>query len=266
MKQLLKLFTRTFEVSTATLLVYRANVIFFFVFETLFLASQFLTISVGFNLAGDQIAGWTRQQAYLLTAVNGMSHQIFICFFINPIFNLSVQVWNGQFDYILLKPQHPLVSLIANGQFVISNIPNMLINAGVVGYLLSVNRAAYTPGMLPVFILFVVLGVAVRVGLALLCMAPVFISERLSDVEDSFWSVTNLARYPLSVFPRSLVHILTFVVPIGMLASVPSESLFHPRSVFFWGAAAAAAAVFVVVCVKVFMRAMKGYQSVNSGA
>ena len=104
MKRYLKLFGRTFGLSASTMLIYRANIVFFLIFETFFLAAQFLTVKVGFDLAGAEIAGWTRREAYLLTAVNGLTHQFFICFFINPIFGLGLQVWNGQYDYVLLKP------------------------------------------------------------------------------------------------------------------------------------------------------------------
>ena len=137
MKRYLRMFARVFDVSTSVMLAYRSNVVFFLVFETIFLISQFLTVSVGYSLAGGDIAGWTREQAYLLTAVNGLSHQFFICFFINSIFGLGMHVWSGQYDYVLLKPMHPLVStFFTSGQFVVSNIPNLLINLGVVIYLM----------------------------------------------------------------------------------------------------------------------------------
>ena len=74
MKRYLKLFARTFDISVGVMLMYRANLVFFLIFETLFISAQFLTVKVGFALAGGDIAGWTKEQAYLLTAVSGLSH------------------------------------------------------------------------------------------------------------------------------------------------------------------------------------------------
>ena len=263
MRRLWQLFKRTFELSASVMLVYRANVIFFLLFETVFLAAQFLTVSVGFNLAGGQIAGWTRDQAYLLTAVNGLSHQMFICFFINSVFSLGMHVWNGQFDYILLKPLHPLVSLWVNGQFVISNLPTVLINAVVVIVLLT--KASIALVDIPIFLALFVIGVVVRVAMSLICVAPVFFSERLGDVEDSFWSVTSLARYPMSIYPRFLVAFMTFVIPIGMLSSIPAGVLFGRHGWQEVLGAVAASIIFTYLAQRIFMLCLRRYQSVNSG-
>jgi ABC-2 type transport system permease protein len=263
MTRYLQLFRRTFELSASVMLIYRANVVFFLLFELVFLAAQFLTVSVGFDLAGGDVAGWTKEQAYLLTAVNGLSHQIFICFFINAIFSLGMHVWNGQFDYILLKPLHPLLSLWFNGQFVISNLPTLVVNAVAVAVLLA--RGVADPAVIPAFVVLFGLGIAVRVALSLVCIAPIFLSERLGDVEDSFWAVTSLARYPMSIYPRAMIAVMTFVVPIGMLASIPSAVLFGRHGAGELVGACAASVVFVWVGQRIFMMSLKRYQSVNSG-
>jgi ABC-2 type transport system permease protein len=264
MKHYLRLFARTFGISVSTMLIYRANLVFFVIFESLFLASQFLTVHVGYKLAGSAIAGWTEPQAYLLTAVNGLSHQLFICFFINPIFSLAVQVWNGQYDYVLLKPLHPLLSMLFTAQFVTSNLPNLLTNVAFVVYFLATNPAL-DMHMLPAFLLLTTVGVAVRIALALVCISPVFLSERLADAENTFWSVSSLGRFPMAVYPRVMELVLTFVIPVGMLASVPASSLYHGLGTDVLAGAAFASVLFAAFGVWVFMRMLGKYQSVNSG-
>ena len=263
-------FGRTFSVSTSTMLVYRGNLLFFFAFEALFLTAQFLTVSVGFDLAGGgDVAGWTRREVYVLTAVNGLSHQLFICFFINPIFNLALQVWNGQFDYLLLKPVNPLQSMFFHGQFAISNLPTMVVNLIVVIGLIAGSDLAgdgtATAAQLLGFALFFAIGLAVRVALGILCMAPVFLSERLNDVEDGFWSLSTFAKYPLSVYPRTLQLGLTFFLPLGMVAALPSEILFKAPPLGKLAAALASSFAFIAISVLVFKVALRRYQSVNAG-
>lgn len=265
MKRFWTLFKHTFVISSNVMLVYRSNIVFFLIFETLFLAAQFMIVSIGFDLAGSSVAGWTKEQAFLLTAVNGLSHQFFICFFINPIFGLSTWVWNGQYDYILLKPIHPLAGMFFFGQFVISNVPNLFVNLGLVIYFMLENSSGITAGVATLFGVLVILGVFMRLALGLICIAPVFLSERMADVEDSFWSFASLARYPLSVYPKSMVRILTFVVPIGMLASLPSSFFFGLESTATIAGAAVATVGFCAFAVGVFMLCLRRYQSVNSG-
>lgn len=265
MKRYLHLFLNTFSVSANVMMMYRSNIVFFLFFETVFLMAQFMIVSVGFDLAGSSVAGWTKDQAYLLTAVNGLSHQVFICFFINPIFSLSTQVWNGQYDYILLKPLHPLAGMFFVGQFVISNLPNLATNLCVVIYFLFVNSTNISAGTVAVFALLVVLGILVRVAVGLICISPVFFSERLADVEDSFWSLTSLGRFPMSVYPRLMERVLTLVVPIAMLASLPASFFFGRESMLSVGSSLLTSLLFCFFAFRVFMLSLRRYQSVNSG-
>ena len=265
-QSLLRMFRAAFGVSTSTMLVYRANVFFFLGFEVLFLSAQFLSVKVGFDLAGGEIAGWTREQVFFLTAVNGLSHQIFICFFINPIFNLQTQVWNGQFDYLLLKPIHPLLSMLFHGQFAVSNLPTALVNLVAVAFFFFAGAAPVSATQIIAFTPFFLVGVAVRVALGVLCMAPVFLSERLTDTEEAFWSLASLGKYPLSIFPRGVELALTFVIPVGMMAALPATVLYRPGGALGTMAVAfAASLLFTVLSVRIFRLALRRYQSVNSG-
>ena len=264
MKHLFSMLRQTFAISMSTMLIYRGNIVFFLIFETLFLASMFLTVDAGFRLAGGHIGDFSISEAYALTAVNSLSHQIFLCFFITGLFNVATQVWNGQFDYILLKPLSPLISMWVNGQFVVSNLPNLLLNAGVAIWLLAKTHAD-DPRRWLAFGLLLILGVLVRIALALMCMAPAFLAERLAEGEDLFWSVTSLSRYPLRVFPRGVELVLTFVIPLGMMAAVPVGYWYGSVGLPWLFAAVAAAVVFCIAAVKVFLGAVSRYQSVNSG-
>ncbi len=266
LRKYLSMFRATFGISTSSMLVYRANVFFFLGFEVLFLSAQFLSVKVGFDLAGGQIAGWTRSEVFFLTAVNGLSHQIFICFFINPVFNLQTQVWNGQFDYLLLKPLHPLLSMFFHGQFAVSNLPTAVLNLGAVIGLMVAADVPTTFVQVAAFGLFFAAGVAVRIALGVLCMSPVFLSERLTDTEEGFWSLASLGKYPLSIYPRSVEAALTFVVPIGMMAAVPAAVLYKPEGALGrMSIAFVCAGIFAVVSVRIFSLALRKYQSVNSG-
>jgi ABC-2 type transport system permease protein len=260
-----RMFRAAFGVSTSTMLIYRSNVFFFLGFEVLFLSAQFLSVKVGFDLAGGSIAGWSRSEVYFLTAVNGLSHQIFICFFINPLFNLQTQVWNGQFDYLLLKPVHPLLSMFFHGQFAISNLPTAVLNLVAVVGLLAGGDVPLGAAQVAAFTLFFLTGVAVRIALGIACMAPVFLSERVTDSEEAFWSLASLGKYPLTIFPRAVELALTFVVPVGMMAALPAAAVFKADSAARMLAAFACSLGFIAAGVRVFRAALGRYQSVNSG-
>lgn len=257
-------YRRTFSNAASLMLAYRSNLLFFFVFETLFLLSSFLSVSVGFDFAGGSIAGWTRDEAYLLAAISGMSHQLFICFMINPLFLASSEVWTGKYDYVLLKPLGLFRAMILTADVAVSNIPNALINAVLlVVFMARADILTFSHGLLMIF--FVIASLLTRCALALLLVAPTFFAERMSEGESAFWSIQGIGRYPTSIFPRVLEMIFTFVLPLGMLASIPASALYGKESPTYYLYAILAAGIFLFIAVQFYRFAAKQYKSVNSG-
>lgn len=265
-KPWLRRFQTNFEISVSVALTYRENFLYFIIFETFFILAQFLTVKVGFDFAGVNLRGWTREQAYILTGINGLSHQVFICFFISGIFGVAQTVWNGAFDYILLKPVPPLIGALMYGQMIVSNFPGLLINALLVVALAWHGADAITPFNAGLAFVLFALGVAVRIGVALMVVTPVFFSERLSDGETSFWAIVRLSGYPFNLYWRSVEWVLTFLVPVALLAYTPAAILMNKAETLpFLAGSVAAGLGFVGLSYGVFSWGVGHYKSVNSG-
>ena len=266
MKRLGQILKRNFIVSASVMMVYRANLVFFIVFETCFSLSQFLMVGTGFRLAGGNIGGWTMDEAFLLTAVNGLSHQLFICFFVGPLFNLPMSIWNGMFDYILLKPINIFLSIFAASQIIVSNLPSLLTHLAAVWYFVAQHDSFATPINLIQLACLGVIGLFVRVGIAFLCVAPTFFSERMSETEHSFWSIVKLGAFPTSAFPRWLEFFLRFILPVGMMAAFPTEVFFGKITATQLAVQLSSTIGFVAFAGYFFIIAVRSYKSVNSGA
>jgi ABC-2 type transport system permease protein len=264
LKHLWQLFKVNFGISASVMFIYRLNLLFFLLFESLFLASYFITIDIGFDYAGGSIAGWTKTQGFLLASATGLSHQIFITFFVNPIFVLPRNIWNGQFDYVLLKPLKVLPALLSTSEMSVSNIPNLVINLGITIYFLSIQTSVFSFVNGFLFFVFLFAGVVVRVFLALAFIAPAFFAERLNGGEQSYWSLSSLANYPLSAFPRQLEWFFTLIIPIGMISFLPSQIFFN-REYFPWAfLALCASLIFCILSWKFFWWSLKHYKSTNA--
>lgn len=260
-----RIYGRSLANSTGVMLAYRSNLVFFFLFETFFLASSFLGAGLGVSLAGGAINGWTREQVFALTAINGVSHQFFICFFISPIFNMPEYIWNGRMDYVLQKPLHPLLGLMATSEIVISNLPNFFINLGLAAWFIASSAPRTDFSVWLLFGVLTVLGVGVRYALSLFCMTPAFYAERMIQGEDGFWSIVGTGRFPTNVFPRVVERILLYVIPLSMMAAVPAGFLFERIDALDAVLAGVSALIFLGASLLFFNRALKSYQSVNSG-
>lgn len=266
-RSLWRIYRRVIANSTGVMLAYRANLLYFFLFESFFLVSSFLGAGLGVSLAGGDINGWGRDQMFALTAINGLSHQFFICFLIAPLFNMPEFIWNGRMDHILQKPVHPLIGLMASSEVMVSNIPNLLINLGLAIYFVSgvAANSQIVTGTWLMFFFLVVLGIAVRFALALFCMAPAFFAERLIEGEDGFWNIAGMGRFPTSVFPKVVERILLYVIPLSMMAAVPAGFLFGRLGSVEALGASLGTILFVGIAFFFFNVALRSYKSVNSG-
>ncbi len=246
-------------------LIYRFHTVFFIVFESIFFIANFYTLHVGFELAGGSVNGWSKEQAFLVSSIFNFTHQIFLTFLSSFIFEIGEKCGSGAFDFILLKPHHPLVSLWASCTWIVQNIPSTVLSGAVFIYLLVTSAPAdisllnYLSGFA-----FVILGVLVRLGLALLCVCPVFFSERLLAV-DTYWNLASVGVYPQQILPRILQYLFTFGLPVMLISSVPAEAFFGMRSPLYLVACFGVGLVFFMFTLKIFAWAIRHYKSVNAG-
>ena len=256
-------------ISTSSMLAYRSNVLFFFLFESLFLAANMGGIALGVQLAGGQLSGWSFNQVMFVASVFGVGHQIFTALCISGLFHTGWFVWSGRMDYVLLKPLHPLIAMHAANEFIISNVPNLIINIVIFGFF-SAKVAA--EGVVFGFwnclglLLFFIAGLAVRYGVALLVVAPAFFAEKLAEGEDAYWSLQSLAKYPTGVFPRTMQWVFSFVLPLASVAAIPAEVFFGRQSIYQSAVHLLLAVIFSWLAVKFYELGARRYQSVNTGA
>jgi ABC-2 type transport system permease protein len=269
MKFYLKLLKQLFSLSASSMLAYRSNVVFFFLFESFFLMANMGGMFLGVNLAGGQLAGWTLDEVMFISSLYSVGHQLFVTFCMGGLFSTGWFVWSGRMDYVLLKPLHPLLALHAASEFVISNIPNIIINGCLlIVFFLKLLANGLTVSLQQVggLVLFFSAGMAVRYGVALLVVTPAFFAEKLAEGEDAYWSLQSLAKYPTGVFPRTMQWIFTFVLPIATIAAVPADVFFGKTSIASGSTYLGTAVLFSWLTVKFYELGARRYQSVNTGA
>lgn len=267
-KRYWNIFRQVAAISAASMLVYRSNVLFFFVFESFFMVATLTGLAMGVNFAGGSLAGWSYDQVMFVAMLHQVGHQLFTTFLISGVFNIGHFTWSGRMDYVLLKPLHPLMSMHAACEFVISNIPNLIINIGLFVYFagkLAGSGQSFSISSLASLFVFFWAGMAVRYGLALIVTSPAFFAEKLSEGEEGYWGLQSLAKYPGGVFPKLLQMVFTFILPITVIAAVPADVFFGKVSSLLAGVYLMIAILFSWLTIKFFEWSAKHYQSVNTG-
>lgn len=205
---------------------FRVNLVFDILFALVGLGTSIATILVVFTKA-QTLAGWTRSDALALIGtfqiMTGLKST-----FLDPNLSWFPQngVRNGKLDAYLLQPA-PSLFLASLAQSAPLALIQTVLGAGVVG--LAVGPHPPGPGNILGWLLLVAVGLAVAwaIGVLLACLAFWAPNLQLDVFYGSAW---GLARYPIDIYRRPLRLILTYVIPLALIATAPASALVHsPR-------------------------------------
>lgn len=169
------------------------------------------------------IAGWTRGEAFVLASTCFMVYAICYGLFMG-LMEIPQQVRNGTLDFVVTKP--------IDTQFWVSSRKASFENLGtlIVGIALTflgLYMDNVRPGGLQ-WMAYAIIVLSACVIFYAFMMSLMTLGIFLVRVEN-LWvlgdTVFQVARYPADIYGAGLQRFLTFVVPISMLATVPSRQL-----------------------------------------
>jgi ABC-2 type transport system permease protein len=176
------------------------------------------------------VNGWTQQQVILLLAVYFLSDRIFDTLFEINFGNFVYLVNSGELDLVLTKP--------VSAQFVVSlrriSFSFLLSLLAMLGLVVYLAVSFFGPIRLTQWILFVVLlisGVVISYSLWFMSLLPVFWWGRVENIHHLFRFFHQLTRIPLDITGPILRPLLTYVLPLIFIVTVPAQSLL---GIFNW--------------------------------
>lgn len=208
--------------------------------------------------SGAAFPGWSLHEALLVQAVFVLAKGIAFPFFFGMIGTTLSQVREGTFDLLLLRPRPAMLMSMLLG-FDPEDFGRLLSGSVLFAYALSGVAAPQWTAWLQFTLLFIA-------SIAILCAMSLFLSGLLfrwvgsSRVFDIFDALTSFGMYPGSIFSKALQNMLTYVLPIGLIAFVPASALLGRSG---WGAlwALGSAAVLLLLGILYWNRMLKNYTS-----
>ncbi|WP_029192879.1 ABC transporter permease [Paenibacillus harenae] len=208
--------------------------------------------------SGASFPGWTLHEALLIQAVFALAKGIAFPFFFGMVGTTLSQVREGTFDLLLLRPRPVMMMAMLTG-FDPDDFGRLLSGSVLFGYALSGLGGPSWQSWLQFGLLFLA-------SITILCAVSLFLSGMLfrwvgsSRVFDIFDAVTSFGLYPGTIFSKSLQNILTYVLPIGLIAFVPASSLLGRNG---WGTlwALVPAAAFLILGAVYWNRMLRSYTS-----
>jgi ABC-2 type transport system permease protein len=210
----------------------------------------------------DRVAGWSKGDALVLAAtlffVEGLWRGGFV-----SLMEFPQQVRMGTLDFVLTKPVDAQF-WVSMRRFKMDQIGSIL--GGVAMIIWGVASSGLHPSLAQwaayVILIPCSLAIVYALNVCLMTLAIWFVRV------DNLWvlgeTVLMSVRYPIDIFGPSLARIMTFYVPLALIATIPARQLtkgFEATSILLglvWGAIA-------LVVTRVFFRfALRSYGSASS--
>ncbi len=221
----LRLIRRFIAASAQQEVAYRSN---------FFIGVMHSLINFGAGLMGllvlfgqvETIGGWSFASTLAVLGVYltvSALRNLFISPSLDALVGMDGEVWQGTFDFTLLRP--------VDTQFLASTrhwrplaLFDLLLGLGVITAAVMKLGSAPAAGHWLTFLL--ALGAAVLALYAILLAfaglvfwSPGFLFTWVFD------GIFQMARYPVGLYPGSLRLILTWIVPVGIITTIPAQAL-----------------------------------------
>jgi ABC-2 type transport system permease protein len=245
-------------------LAYRANFFISLLHSLLNLGTGVLGLLVLFEQV-EAVRGWDFPATLALMGVYltlGALRGLFIGPSLDALVGMDGEVWTGRFDFTLLRPID--VQFLASFRhwrpFALADLGLGLI---VLGTAVAQLGQALTLARLASFLVALGAGVTILYAILLAFAGLVFWSPGFLFTW-VFDGIFQMARYPVGLYPGWLRLVLTWVVPVGVMTTVPAQALSGELAAgMLVGSAALALASFVGASV-LFRFGLRRYASASS--
>lgn len=245
-------------------LAYRANLWISLLHSLLNLGTGVLGIVVLFGQV-EAVQGWTLPSTLALLGVYltiGALRGLCIGPSLEALAGMEGEIWTGHLDFTLLRP--------VNTQFLASlrywrllALVDLGLGLGVLGLAMFWLGQAMTVARLVTFLLALGAGMAILYAALLAFAGLVFWSPSFLFTW-VFDGVFQMARYPVGLYPGWLRLVLTWIIPVGLMTTIPAQALTGELSAGMLAGSAALAAALVVGASALFRAGLRRYASASS--
>jgi ABC-2 type transport system permease protein len=143
-------------------------------------------------------------------------------FLFREVYNFRPMIINGDFDLVLVRPLNALFRVLMGGADVIDliTIPPLIIATVYVGSLLH-------PSFLSVvfFLILLLNGFLIATAFHIIVLAFAIVTLEIDHTVMIYRDLTSLGRLPIDIYKQPLQAFLTYLVPVGIMMTLPAKAL-----------------------------------------
>jgi ABC-2 type transport system permease protein len=213
----------------------------------------------------ETIQGWTFPQALALLGVYLLISALqSVCIgpSLEALGGLYGEVLSGRFDFTLLKPVH-IQFLVSFRDWRPWAFGDLTLSLGVLGIALAELGEQLSVLNLVTFLIALTVSMTIVYAILLLLASAIFWYQGVPLLW-IFDYLMQMGRYPVGIYPGWLRSVLTWVVPIGFITTVPVEALIGQGSAVTLMSGAALALSLLVLASVFFRASLRRYVGASS--
>jgi len=242
-------------------MIYRSNFITLAVMDIGFVSVSVILFKIIFTHV-TSIAGWTFHQSVILIGSVGIIREMAYLTFRRGFLELGNHIRKGTFDTFMVRPIAPNIHLAFRHISISESFGEAITGVVLVIYgILHLNN--WTWVSIPLYIIFLLNSLFVYYGFSLLINSIVFWVIKTQELNTIVYFFMETSRYPGDIYRGVGKFIFTFIIPIGIIATVPASVLTGRTS---WSSALIALFVgisFLTTGILVWRKSIEHYSSAS---
>ena len=258
----IKLYFMMFIASIKSMVEYRVDFIVGMISQILYELIEIIFIIIVFKNT-NSINGWNFYEVLLLFGLLNIALG-----YVDLLFDEMYEVGphyikDGSFDLILLRPIHPIISIMSKSQsltafgYIVIGLTVSIISLIKLNIIINLQTI--------LFILFITLIGEIIIGaiITILCVTSFWVMDS-NEIMWSAFTMYKFSEYPLSVYNNFIKFILVFILPFAFVSFFPASYLLNRDYGIFSFIAPIIAILLWFVAVKFWNWGLKYYKSSGS--
>ncbi len=232
-RRYLSIYGSFFKTSLIADLEYRFNFFVAIFNDILWYAAQILTFEVLF-FHSPQIGDWNVQQVRVFLGVLFVVDAVYMFFVHENLNQFSEKVARGDLDFLLLKPVNSQF-LVSCQKFLTPSLVNFLLSGGWLFWALSHLPDVQIKNLV-LFVLMIPSAALVVYSMRFVISSVAVILTRSENIQFLWFAFYKIGTRPDTIYTPTFRLLILTLVPMGMVASVPSRVIFgdFSRGLLAW--------------------------------
>ncbi|MBI3282655.1 ABC-2 family transporter protein [Candidatus Curtissbacteria bacterium] len=178
------------------------------------------------------------------------------------VYRFRSYVVSGEFDHFLTKPTSVLLRCLFGGSDIL-DLPVLIVSIGFVIYS-SLAIGNFTLLSVFLYIALLVNALILAMSMHIIVLAMGVLTTEIDHTIMIYRDITQMGRLPVDIYKQPLSWVITFIIPVGLMMTIPAKSFFTFVSPELIVISIITSAVFLILSLKLWRFALKNYTSISS--